>query len=157
MTHTEVELDWNEAGALADQAINPIVVQAGRGVVAFGARTLSTDPMWRFINSRRVVNMVLEQLRRDSEWAVFETNNPHLWDVLERDTMFRLGQFAGGGMLTGKRPGEDYTVKCDGELNLPALRDAGEVNIRLRMQPVGTVEHIVVDLRIGGNTASGGT
>ena len=157
VTHTQLELTWAEAGALLDEAVNPIVVQGGRGVVAFGARTLSLDVTWKHINSRRVVNMVLEQLRRDSEWAVFETNNPHLWDVLERDVLFRLGQLAGGGMLTGSRPGEDYNVKCDRENNLPALRDAGQVNVRLRMQPVGTVEQIVVDLRIGANDAAGGT
>ena len=155
VTHAQIEVSWDEASALLDESINPIVVQGGRGVVIFGARTLSSDPRWRHVNSRRVVNAVLEQLRRDSEWAVFETNNPHLWDVLERDTMFRLDQFAGGGMLTGGRAGEDYAVQCDRETNLPALRDAGQVNLRLRMRPVGTVEQIVVDLRIGAPSPGG--
>lgn len=157
VTHPEVPLSFAEAGDLVESHINPIVVQSGRGVVAFGARTLSVVPRWKHINSRRVVNLVLEQLRRDCEWAVFETNNPHLWDVLERDTLFRLDQFATAGLLSGNRAGEDYTVKCDRETNLPALRDAGEVNVRLRMQPVGTVEQIVVDLRIGAPGAPGGT
>ena len=156
VTHTEVGLSFAEAGTLVESHINPIVVQTGRGVVAFGARTLSSVPRWKHINSRRVVNLVLEQLRRDCEWAVFETNNPHLWDVLERDTMFRLDQFAGAGLLSGSRAGEDYTVQCDRETNLPALRDAGEVNVRLRMKPVGTVEQIVVDLRIGAPGVPGG-
>jgi hypothetical protein len=156
VTHTEADLSWEEAGELAEQAINPLVVQPGRGVIAFGARTLSEDPTFRHVNSRRIVNMVTEQLRRDSEWAVFETNNPHLWDVLERDVLFRLGEFAGAGMLTGRVAGEDYDAQCDAETNVPALRDAGQVNVRIRMRPVGTVEHILVDLRIGDDSAAGG-
>jgi uncharacterized protein len=157
VTHTDVDLSWEEAGELAELAVNPLIVQPGRGVIAFGARTLSRDPVFRHVNARRVVNMVTEQLRRDSEWAVFETNNPHLWDVLERDVLFRLGEFAGAGMLTGKVAGEDYNAQCDAETNIPALRDAGQVNVRIRMRPVGTVEHIVVDLRIGDDSAAGGT
>lgn len=156
-THCEVELSWDEAGALSEQAINPVVVQPGRGLVAFGARTLSPTDQMQFINSRRVLNMITEQLRRDSEWAVFETNNPHLWDVLERDVLFRLAEFAGGGMLLGSPSGdEDYTVRCDRETNLPELRDAGQVNVQVRLRPVGTVEHIVVDLRIGDDGSAGG-
>lgn len=156
VTHPEVELDWDEAGALAEEAINPIVIQPGRGVAAFGARTLSADPNMRYVNSRRVLNLVTEQLRRDNEWAVFETNNPHLWDVLERDVAFRLDEFAGGGLLVAGPEGGEYDVRCDRETNLPALRDAGQVNVRVTLRPVGTVEHVVVDLRIGDDALAGG-
>ncbi|MBL8614108.1 MAG: phage tail sheath family protein [Deltaproteobacteria bacterium] len=156
VTHPEVELDWEEAGALAEAAVNPIVIQPGRGVAAFGARTLSADPNMRYVNSRRVLNLVTEQLRRDNEWAVFETNNPHLWDVLERDVAFRLDEFAGGGLLVAGPEGGEYDVRCDRETNLPALRDAGQVNVRVTLRPVGTVEHVVVDLRIGDDALAGG-
>jgi len=156
VTHPEVELSWAEAGALADESINPIVVQPGRGVIAFGARTLSRDRNALHVNSRRVINMITEQVRRDSEWSVFEINNPQLWDVLERDVLFRLREFATVGLLTRRLTGEDYSVKCDAETNLPALRDAGQVNMQIRMQPVGTVEQIIIDLCIGGDTFSGG-
>ena len=156
VTHAEVELEWDEAGELAEAALNPIVVQPGRGLVAFGARTLSTTSSFQYVNSRRVVNMVLEQLRRDNQWAVFETNNPHLWDVLERDVIFRLGEFANGGMLMAGDDSDGFTVRCDRETNLPAMRDAGMVNVQVRLRPVGTVEHIVVDLRLGDTATPGG-
>ena len=87
---------------------------------------------------------------------MFETNNPHLWDVLERDVLFRLGEFAGAGMLSGKVAGDDYYAQCDAETNVPALRDSGQVNVRIGMRPVGTVEHVLVDLRIGDDSAAGG-
>lgn len=151
VTHPEVELSWQEAGGLSEKAINPIVVQPGRGVIVFGARTLSTDPNYVYVNSRRVTNMILEQLRRDTEWAVFETNNPHLWDVLERDVMFRLGEFYSSGCLEGRKAAQSYLVRCDAEVNPVELRDMGQVNVHVAMRPVGTAEQIVVDLRIGGD------
>jgi hypothetical protein len=108
VTHLELELDFGEAGELADESINPLIMQSGRGIVVFGARTLSSDLAYQFINSRRVISMITEQLRRDNEWAVFETNNPRY------------------------------------------LLESGQVNVEIRMRPVGTAEQIVIDLRLGG-------
>ena len=150
VTHPEVELDWMEAGALAEQSINPIILQAGRGLVIFGARTLSRQSSYAFVNSRRVVSLIMEQIRRDSEWAVFETNNPHLWDVLHRDIRYRLEQFWRGGLLAGKRAGEEYAVLCDHTNNPRTSLDMGQVNVEVKLRPVGTTEQIVIDLRLGG-------
>jgi hypothetical protein len=149
VTHPEVELDWAEAGGLAEQSINPLILQAGRGVVVFGARTLSRERAFAYVNSRRVVSLITEQIRRDSEWAVFETNNPHLWDVLHRDIRYRLEQFWRGGLLAGDRPGEEYAVLCDKTNNPRTSLDMGQVNVEVRLRPVGTTEQIVIDLRLG--------
>jgi len=150
VTHPEVELSWNEASALADRSINPLILQAGRGVVVFGARTLSSEDAFRYINSRRVVSMITEQVRRDSEWAVFETNNPHLWDVLDRDIRYRLEQFWRAGLLSSDRPGDEYSVMCDSSNNPRQLLDAGQVNVDVKLRPVGTTEQVTIDLRLGG-------
>lgn len=150
VTHPEVELDWGEAGGLAERSINPLILQAGRGVVVFGARTMSREKAFSYVNSRRVVSLITEQLRRDSEWAVFETNNPHLWDVLHRDIRYRLEQFWRGGLLSGTRPGEEYSVLCDRSNNPRESLDMGQVNVEVKLRPVGTTEQIVIDLRLGG-------
>jgi phage tail sheath protein FI len=150
VTHLELELSFSEAGDMAEAAINPLILQAGRGIVVFGARTLSSELAYRFINSRRVISMITEQLRRDNEWAVFETNNPHLWDVLDRDVRYRLEQFWRAGLLDGERAGEQYAVTCNATNNPRYLLDAGQVNVEIRMRPVGTTEQIVIDLRLGG-------
>ena len=150
VTHLELELDFSEAGLLAEASINPIILQPGRGIVVFGARTLSQDQAYQFINSRRVISMITEQLRRDNEWAVFETNNPHLWDVLDRDVRYRLEQFWRAGLLAGERAGEQYAVTCNASNNPRDQLDSGQVNVEIRMRPVGTTEQIVIDLRLGG-------
>lgn len=151
VTHAEVELDWGEAGALAEVGVNPIVVLSGRGTVVFGARTMSTDPAWRFINSRRVVSMVTEQLRRDNEWAVFEPNSRSLWKTVERDVLVRLDQFFEAGILSGSRSREEYSVQCDEATNPLVVRDSGQLHVRVALRPVGTTERILIDLQLGSN------
>jgi hypothetical protein len=150
VTHLENEMDWSEAERYVNVSINPILSQSGRGIVPLGARTLSQEPAFQFINTRRILNLIIEQVRRDNQWAVFETNNTHLWSVLQRDIRYRLGRYWSEGLLTASTGGEKYRVQCD-ELNNPmVLRDAGLVNIEIRVQPVGAVEQIVIDLNIGG-------
>ncbi len=149
ITHTHVDLAWDEVGSLAEQAINPLVIQPGRGVMVWGARTLSRERSWRYINSRRISSMIAEQLRRDNEWAVFEPNDARLWKVLERDVGVRLEEFWRAGLLTSETRHGDYEIKCDSEVNPPAEREAGRMNVQVRIRPVGTTEHITIDLRLG--------
>lgn len=151
VTHAEVELEWGEAGVIGDAGVNPIVVQPGRGPVVFGARTLSDDPRWRHINSRRVVSMITEQLRRDNEWAVFEPNEPSLWKVVERDVLVRLDQFWEAGLLTGARSQGEYSVECSEATNPADLRDQGLLMVQVTLRPVGTAERILIDLQLGSN------
>ncbi len=150
VTHLEVELNWAEAGEYAELSINPLIIQSGRGVIVFGARTLSVEKRYQFINTRRIVNMIFEQLRRDTTWAVFETNNPHLWDVLDRDVRYRLEEFSGAGALRAEGSNKDFQVTCDASVNTPATRDAGQVNVEVMLRPVGTTERVLIDLCIGG-------
>lgn len=149
VTHTEVPLEWEEAGELGDAAINPILVQPGRGVVVWGARTLSTDSRWVHINSRRAVGLIAEQLRRDNEWAVFEVNDPTLWKVIERDVLVRLDQFWDAGLIAGPRSRAEYSVQCDGVTNPASARARGELNVSVLLRPVGTIERVHIDLRLG--------
>lgn len=149
VTHPAVPLRWAEAGDYNELGINPILSQPSRGVVIWGARTLSTDPRWLHINSRRIVSFVAEQLRRDAEWVVFEHQRPELWEIVRRMVTNRLDQLWGAGLLTGDRAGSDYLVRCDRELNPPEERDAGRINVLVHLRPITTAEHIVVELRLG--------
>jgi len=149
VTHPSVPLKWREGDALVDVHINPILTQPTRGVVVWGARTLSNEPRWMHINARRVVSLVTEQLRRDCEWIVFESQSPELWEVGARIVRNRLDQMWSAGLLTGDRAGAEYLVRCDAELNPPEVRDAGQINVHVELRPVGTTEFIVVELRLG--------
>jgi len=156
VTHPSVELRFREGGELTEHNINPVLTQPARGVVVWGARTLSTDPNWLHVNSRRIVSLVCEQVRRDSEWAVFENQTPELWSIITRIVRGRLDQMWSSGLLTGESSGQDYLVKCDEETNPAELRDQGQINVLIRLRPVSTAEYILVELRLGADGAGGG-
>ncbi len=157
VTHPSVEVRHSEAGDLNELGINPILSQPARGVVVWGARTLSQDRRWLHINSRRVVSFISEQLRRDSEWAVFENQRQELWQIIGRMVTSRLDQLWSAGLLAGDRAGSEYMVQCDRETNPPELVDAGYLNVRVMLRPISTAESIVVELRLGSGGSSVGS
>ena len=144
----ELDLEWTEARELAAEAINPLVMEQGLGTSVNGARTLSKNPQWEFINARRTVSMITEQLRRDNQWVVFEQNDPKVWKSLERDVRVRLDEFWAGGLLSGARAGSDYEVICNEESNTKQDRADGVLNVWVDLKPVGTTEHVRIELRL---------
>lgn len=148
VTHPAVDISWRDSDAYIEAHINPILTQPARGVVIWGARTLAMDERWMHINTRRIMNLVAEQLRRDSDWVVFENQRPELWEIVRRTATHRLDAMWAAGMLTGEQEGEEYLVQCDAELNPVHMRDAGQVNVRVTLRPISTAEFIVVDLRL---------
>ncbi len=149
VTHPSVPLRWKETAEFTDAGINPILTQNTRGVVIWGARTLSRDPQWLHINSRRIISYVTEQIRRESEWVVFENQTPDLWKIVERMVGARLDKLWNSGLLEGNKEGEQYWVQCDSEVNPPEIRDAGQIHCRVALKPIGTAEFVVVELRLG--------
>ncbi len=149
VTHPSVPLRWTETENFLGAHINLLITSPARGVLVWGARTLSSKPQWRHINSRRIVSLLAEQLRRDNEWVIFENQRPQLWDIVRRTVSGRLAQAWSAGLLTGDRAGSDYLVQCDKELNTPEVVDAGQVHVRVQVRPITTTEYVVVDLRLG--------
>jgi hypothetical protein len=148
-THPQVPLSFRDSAALVEAGINPILEQPGRGMLVWGARTLSNDPRWRQITSRRIVSLVTERVRRDAEWVVFEHQRPELWQTVARMVRSRLDAFWSAGLLTGESAGSEYLVQCDEELNPPAVRDAGQVHFKVLLRPVSSTEFIEVELSLG--------
>lgn len=149
-THSSIELTNQEATDLAKSHVNPIVLVPGKGLMPMGARTLSKDPIFQQINSRRIVNMIIEQIQRDTQWAVFEVNNPHLWTIVSRDVASRLEEFWNLGLLELSQEGEKYFVMCNEQNNPRHSLDAGYINVEVRLKPVGTTEQILIDFTLGG-------
>jgi hypothetical protein len=148
-THTAVPLGWREAGGLLEEGINPILEQPGRGLAVWGARTLSTDVRWQQVTSRRIVSLVTERVKRDAEWVVFEQLRPELWETVSRMVRARLDAFWAAGMLSGGSAGAEYLVQCDEEMNPLAVRDAGQVHVKVLLRPTAATEFIEVELQLG--------
>lgn len=119
----------------------------GRGIRVWGARTISSDASWRYINVRRLFIMVEESIDIGMQWAVFEPNDHKLWKKITRDTSAFLYRIWRSGALFGKTPEEAFYVKCDSETNPVETIDAGQVITEIGICPVKPAEFVI--FRIG--------
>ncbi len=133
-------------GILNPQGINCIRALPGRGLRVYGARTLSSDAEWRYLNVRRLVLMMEEAIEEYHQWAVFEPNN----QVLRQSLTYSLNSFLNllwrRGALAGKTPDAAYRVKCDADNNPPAVVDAGQVVAEIAVAPTIPFEFIIFRL-----------
>ena len=132
-----------EQGLLNPIGVNCIRGFGTRGIRVWGARTLSSDSAWKYINVRRFFNYVEDSIQHGTQWAVFEPNDFSLWQRLKRDvTSFLLRPYRDGALF-GATPAEAFYVKCDTETNPPDQIDAGMVVIEIGMCPVKPAEFVV--------------
>jgi phage tail sheath protein FI len=131
--------------------LNPIGVNCirafpGRGIRIWGARTLSSDPAWRYINVRRLFNYLEESILLGTQWVVFEPNDVRLWGTIRRNISAFLREEWRRGALFGASAGEAFYVKCDEETNPPASIDAGQVVCEIGICPVKPAEFVIFRL-----------
>jgi phage tail sheath protein FI len=119
----------------------------GRGIRVWGARTLSSDASWRYINVRRLFIMIEQSIEIGTQWVVFEPNDHTLWKKITRDIRAFLYRVWRTGALFGKTPEEAFYVKCDEETNPPEVIDAGQVITEIGICPVKPAEFVI--FRIG--------
>jgi phage tail sheath protein FI len=143
-----------EQGELNRNGINCIRAFPGRGIRIWGARTLSSDPEWRYINVRRLFNFIAESIMTGTQWSVFEPNDPRLWGKLATNVGSFLSRVHRSGALSGASPAEAYFVKCDAETNPPEIVDAGQVVCEVGIAPVKPAEFVI--FRLSQFTGGGG-
>lgn len=132
-----------EQDTLNPNGVNCIRAFPGRGIRVWGARTLSSNPSWRYINVRRLFNYVEKSIERGTQWVVFEPNDMMLWARVRRDASAFLTTVWSDGALFGASPAQAFYVKCDAELNPPEQRDLGRLFIEIGMAPVKPAEFVI--------------
>jgi hypothetical protein len=130
------------------ELLNPIGVNClrafpGQGIRVWGARTLSSDPEWRYINVRRLFNYIEESILGGTNWVVFEPNDEYLWENVRRVVSAFLHRVWRTGALLGRSAAEAYFVKCDAENNPADLRDSGHLVVEIGVAPVKPAEFVV--------------
>jgi phage tail sheath protein FI len=145
-----------EQGGLNKVGINCIRSFPGRGIRIWGARTLSSDPEWRYINVRRLFNYVAESIMEGTQWSVFEPNDEKLWIQLRIAISNFLTRTWNEGALFGSTPSQAFFVKCDSETNPPEVIEAGQVICEIGIAPVKPAEFVIFRLSqfSGGDGAS---
>ncbi len=131
--------------------LNPVGINCvrsfpGRGIRIWGARTLSSDPAWRYLNVRRLFNYLEESILLGTQWVVFEPNDDALWGRIERTISAFLVNEWRKGALFGLSPDEAFYVKCDRETNPAEAIDAGQVTCQIGVAPVKPAEFVIFQL-----------
>jgi phage tail sheath protein FI len=142
-----------EQDLLNPKGINAIRFMSG-AIRIWGARTLSSDPSWRYINVRRLFIMVEVSIERATQWVVFEPNDHRLWKRVTRTISSFLTLLWRNGALMGTAPEQAFFVKCDAETNPPEVVDAGQLICEIGLAPVKPAEFVI--FRIGQMASGGG-
>lgn len=140
------ELSDIQHGNLNPIGVNVIRRFPGTGIVSFGARTIASEPEWKYVPVRRTAILLRVSIYYGIQWAVFEPNDEPLWSQLRLNisafmtTLFRQGAFQGS---TTSRA---FFVKCDSETTTQADIDLGVVNILVGFAPLKPAEFVVVKI-----------
>ncbi len=127
-----------------DLGVNALRSLPGRGIRVWGARTLSSQPGWRYVNVRRVFLTFTRWLEISMADLVLEPHTESLWIQIR----LRIRSYCAGlmqrGALVGRDPNEAYIVKCDAETNPPDVRDQGLLVSEIGLATVVPAEFIYV-------------
>jgi phage tail sheath protein FI len=132
---------------LNGEGINVIRPLPGRGIRVMGARTVSSDPSWRYVNVRRLLIMIEEAIYLSTQWAAFEPNSGTTRTKLRLSLLGFLLALWRRGALIGETPGEAFYVQCDEGNNPPGERDRGRLWAEVGVAPSQPFEFVV--LRVG--------
>jgi phage tail sheath protein FI len=148
-----LNLTKGEHDMLNPVGLNCIRSFPGRGIRVWGARTLSSDPEWRYVNIRRYFNYLEDSILNGTQWAVFEPNDRALWAKIRRNISAFLAMEWRKGALFGATPAEAFFVKCDDETNPSEAIDLGQVTCEIGVAHVKPAEFVIFQL----SQFSGGT
>ena len=146
-----VKLDAARQGPLnvdttSGKSINALRAFAGKGTLVWGARTLSgNDNEWRYVNVRRLFNMVEESVKKSTYWAVFETNDANTWVKVRGMIEAYLTQKWREGALAGATPRDAFFVRCGLGTTMSAQDILeGRMNVEIGMAVVRPAEFIIL-------------
>ena len=147
----ETLLNKGQQDVMNPEGINCFRYFPGRGYRLWGARTMSSDPEWKYVNLRRYFAYLEHSVDRGTQWAVFEPNGELLWGNVRRtieDFLFNEWQ---NGALLGDKPEKAYFVKCDRSTMTQNDLDNGRLVCLVGLAPLRPAEYVI--FRIGQWTA----
>ena len=154
------ELQFNitkaEQDILNPKGVNCIRVFPGRGIRVWGARTTSSDPLWKYLNVRRLFLYMEESIEQGTQWVVFEPNNEKLWARVKQSITQFLTTVWRDGALMGLTPGEAFFVKCDRTTMTQDDIDNGRLIVMIGVAPVKPAEFVIFRIAqwAGGSAAT---
>jgi phage tail sheath protein FI len=144
-------LNKSQQEVLNPEGINCFRFFEGRGMRLWGARTISSDSEWKYVNMRRYFAYVERSIDKGTQWAVFEPNGEALWaKVTSTIKDFLFNEFQSGALL-GTKPEQAFFVKCDRSTMTQNDLDNGRLICLIGMAVLTPAEFVI--FRIGQWTA----
>ena len=150
---TGLSCNYNNA---EQDMLNPIGVNLirafpGRGIRVWGARTISSNGLWKYLNVRRLFIYVEESIRANTNWVVFEPNSEALWTRVTRTISSFLATCWRDGALAGSSPDQAFFVECGPTTMTQDDIDNGRLICQIGIAPVKPAEFVI--FRITQKTA----
>jgi hypothetical protein len=142
-SNLEFQITKGEQDILNPRGVNVIRAFPGRGILVWGARTLSSNTLWKYINVRRLFIYIEGSIEAGTQWVVFEPNDEKLWGrVCATITQFLTGVWHDGALM-GTKPEEAFFVKCDRTTMTQDDIDNGRLVCIIGIAPVKPAEFVI--------------
>jgi hypothetical protein len=149
-TGFEILLNKGQQEALNPLGINCLRFFEGRGFRVWGARTITSDPEWKYVNLRRNFAYLGRSIEIGTQWAVFEPNAEELWANIRRAVEDFLYNEWKNGRLMGVNPEEAFFVRCDRTTMTQSDIDNGRLICLIGVALLRPAEFVI--FRIGQKT-----
>ena len=147
----EVILNKGQQDVLNPAGVNCFRFFEGQGIRLWGARLISSDPEWKYVNLRRYFAYLEHSIEKSTQWVVFMNNTPSLWEKVTRTVEDFLFNEWKSQRLMGAKPAEAYFVRCDRSTMTQNDIDNGRLICLIGVAPVRQAEFVI--FRIGQWTA----
>ncbi len=143
----EQTLTQPEMGQLTQLGINPIRQTSPSQVVAWGARTLSSNREWQYLSVRRLALFLESSIQPGLGWVIDEQNDEPLWAHIRQTIDVFLQSLFRQGAFQGQKAQEAYFVKCGPDTISSVDQNAGNVNIMIGFAPLKPAEFIILTIQ----------
>jgi phage tail sheath protein FI len=149
----EFQINQNDQDLLTTQNVNVIRNFPVKGILVWGARTLSQENDWKYVNVRRLLIYIEQSIVRGTQWVVSEPNDEPLWAEVRSVITDFLMQCWRSGALLGRTPKEAFFVKCDRTTMTQDDIDNGRLICLIGVAPIKPAEFVLFRIGqwIGGN------
>jgi len=148
----ETLLNKAQQEVLNPEGVNCFRFFEGRGYRLWGARTITSDPEWKYVNLRRYFAYLERSIEKHTQWVVFENNSTPLWNNVRSTVEDFLFNEWKSNHLMGDDPKEAYFVRCDRSTMTQNDIDNGRLICLVGVAPVRPAEFVI--FRIGQWTAN---
>lgn len=139
----ECQFNKGEQDILNPKGVNLIRAFSGQGIRVWGARTVTSNGSWKYINVRRLFIFIEETIKANTNWAVFEPNDEVLWVRVKRTISVFLTGMWRNGALAGTSSDEAFFVNIGRSTMSQDDIDNGRLICVIGVAPIKPAEFVI--------------